>query len=212
MKESESFLKLKFSDSQLSAIREIYFKYFAPKINEPYKGKGFVFTWSEGVFWKSGTGYDVNHNNPGYSVHECDNDTLWDNFSDLLPYMSKTCVVTKMPPGGGMYPHVDRKWRPEAIYIPIMGCSEKCVSKIYDMPLPESDNSTHIKYYPENFLYQYSIVDQPYLTNTHVWHSVQNFSDAERITFGWNFTLDKYYSYPDCVEILRNLSYINDEA
>lgn len=208
MSENDCYIKLKFSDVQLSSIRQLYFKYFDSKINESYNGKGFVFTWEDNIFWERGVGLDLNHSNPGYSVHECVTDSLWDNFSNLLPYMSKTCVVTKMPSGKGMYPHVDRKWRPEAIYIPISGCSDQCVSKIYDIPLPDSQNSTHIKYYPENFLYQYAIVDQPYLTNTHIWHSVQNFSNQERITFGWNFTLDKYYSYDDCVEILEKLGYI----
>lgn len=171
-------------------------------------GKGFCFLWGNSPDWITSKGLDVGHNNTGYTINECDNDPLWQEFQDLLPYMDCSSVVTKMPPGGHMVPHVDRRWRSKAIYIPIEGCSEQCVSKIYDMPI---DTDTQVRLYktefPKDSLYQYSIVDQPYLTNTHVWHSVQNFSDMERTTFGWNFKSAEY-GFEQCKQILSDLGYI----
>lgn len=208
MNPDDCYIKLNFSNDQLSAIRKIFTKWFLPHLTEKYIGRGFVFSWGENITWETGKGLDKNHRNIGYTITDCADDPLWNYFSDLLPYMGKTAVVTKLPPGEGMYPHVDRKWRPEAIYIPITGCTEHCVSKIYDFPLPTTENSTHIKEFPRNHIFEYSIVDQPYLTNTHIWHSVQNLSKIERTTLGWNFKLTENYTYRECMKILHDLGYI----
>ena len=99
MVESDCFVKLNFSQNQLNAMSELYHRYFYPKIkDDAYMGKGFVFIWEDNLNWTMSKGLDVNHNNVGYSVHECSDDPLWSEFSDILPYMGKTAVLTKMPP------------------------------------------------------------------------------------------------------------------
>jgi hypothetical protein len=208
MREEDLFVELKFRPSQLEAIRQLYCKYFSPKIPTDYEyaGTGLVFVWENGFGWKKSEGHDILHNNPGFSVHDCNDDVLWQEFSDLLPHMSRSAVITKMPGRSIMKPHVDRAWRPEAIYFPIEGCTEYCVSEYYDYPKTESKvrQTTKDKL---KATHSYSIKDSAWLTNVHEWHGVRNLSELERIAFGWNFKSIKM-SYSQCKEILGDLRYI----
>ena len=205
MESSDFFIKLKFRDTQLLAIKEIYDKYFAPKIIEEYAGKAFICIWDPAAKWKPGQKHDKNHNHLGYVVPECNDDPLWNEFLDILPYMAMSASLTKMPANAVMSPHVDRKWRPNAIYFPISGCTEQCVSKVYDYPLPNSENSISMNL--SDHIFEYSIVDNAVLTNPHLWHGVENFSNVERIAFGWNFK-PAGHSFEQCKQLLQDLGYL----
>lgn len=205
MEHIDFFIKLKFRDTQLLAIKEIYDKYFAPKIIEEYAGKAFICIWDPTAKWKPGQKHDKNHNHLGYVAPECNDDPLWNEFLDILPYMAMSASLTKMPANAVMSPHVDRKWRPNAIYFPISGCTEQCVSKVYDYPLPDSENSISMNL--SDHIFEYSIVDNAVLTNPHLWHGVENFSNVERIAFGWNFKPDGH-SFEQCKQLLQDLGYL----
>lgn len=208
MKEEDLFVKLKFRPSQLEALRQLYFKYFEPKIplNYKYAGTALVFVWQENIDWKKSEGHDIMHNNVGFSVHDCVGDPLWQEFSDLLPHMMNSCVVTKMPGRSTMAPHVDRGWRPEAIYFPIEGCTPGCLSQYYEHPKTKS-NLRQVSTANLKVLYEYAIYDAAWLTNVHEYHGVKNLTELERTAFGWNFKSINM-SFKECREILGDLGYI----
>ena len=211
MNQEDLFVKLKFRPTQLEALKQIYYKYFLPKIPQDYKYKGtaLVFIWEKNVGWKKSEGHDILHDNAGFSVHECDGDPLWQEFSDLLPYMGKSAVVTKMPGRSVMVPHVDRAWRPEAIYFPIDGCTTQCISEYYDIPKSKTRirQVTNLEKEKLKVTHTYSIHDAAWLTNVHEWHGVRNLSDLERTAFGWNFR-NISMTYKQCREIVGDLGYI----
>lgn len=208
MKEEDLFAKLKFRPSQLEALRQLYFKYFEPKIPRDYKYRGtaLIFIWEENRDWKKSEGLDIMHNNDGFSVHDCIGDPLWQEFSDLLPYMTTNAVVTKMPGRSIMLPHVDRIWRPEAIYFPIEGCTPGCLSQYYEHPKTES-NIRQVAAADLKVLYEYAIYDAAWLTNVHEFHGVKNLTELERTAFGWNFK-SPTMTFKECREILVDLGYI----
>ena len=207
LREEDCFIKLKFKESQLQALNQIYTKYFLPKIDQRYNGRAFVFLWDEDATWETGKGLDKHHSNPGYSASDCRQDPLWGEFADLLPYMNPSASVTKMPAGDVMRPHVDRQWRPNAIYFPISGCTEACVSEYYNLPITASTNS---QAFPSSLwpmaTHTYSVVDAPMLTNVHLWHGVKNKSSFERTAFGWNMAKAKW-TFAECKQILVDLGY-----
>ena len=205
MLQEDLFVKLKFTDSQMSAIVSIYDKYFSPSMPLHYEGKGIAALWGEGAQWERGKGHDRNHSMDGIVSDECRHDPIWNEFADLLPHMSPSATITKMPAGKVMRPHVDRQWRPEAIYFPIKDCTELCISEYYDIPKTYTENSQSIPYFPPP-AYTYAIHDVAVLTNVHEWHGVKNNSEYERIAFGWNMRLK--YSFAECKQILSDLGYI----
>ena len=206
MEAKDFFAKCKFRDSQLEAMRQIYYRYFAPKITAPYAGKAVVAIWQKDGVWETAKGKDINHNNSGFVSKECRLDPLWKEFKDLLPYMSRSASITKIGAGDVMIPHVDRKWRAQAIYFPIEGCSEKCVSEYYNLPKKDTENCQTNRIFPEA-MYTYAVCEDAYLTNVHEWHGVRNLSDVERIAVGWNFK-NPNMSYKDCYNILSELGYL----
>jgi hypothetical protein len=201
------FVKLKFKKSQLDAIVEIYNKHFKDEMPEKYEGKGIIGLWYDGAQWETGKGADTNHKHMGIVSKTCQDDPLWQEFADLLPHMGKSATITKITPNSVMLPHVDRKWRPEAIYFPISGCTEACISEYYELPKINTQNSQSIKYFPKSIA-SYSVTDNAVLTNVHEWHSVRNKSDQVRVAFGWNF-ISPNLSYKECYSILNDLGYID---
>lgn len=209
MKEARDlFAKCKFTTEQLEAMRQLYFKYFAPRMPVSYDGTAAVALWFKGAEWTPTQKADRNHKNYGFVVEEADKDPLWQVFGPLLPYMSKDSVITKMGPGQVMDPHVDRAWRAQAIYFPIEGCTDKCYSEYYDLPKESTENRQHLGKFPPP-VYQYSIVDNAVLTNVHEWHGVRNTADCERIAFGWNFNPKLNLSYAQCRDIMIKLGYVD---
>ena len=208
MDSKDLFAKCRFSDSQLEAMRKIYYKYFSPHMTRPYAGRAIVAIWEENGVWEPTKGKDKNHFNNGFVSEECRFDPLWNEFSDLLPYMGQSASITKMHAGGTMSPHVDRKWRPEALYFPIEGCSELCVSEYYDLPKIETENNQVQHTFPQA-AHTYSVYGNAYLTNVHEWHGVRNLSSIERIAVGWNFASWKW-DFKHCREILGDLGYIDE--
>jgi hypothetical protein len=203
MKLNDLMMELNFSETQLQAIVKIYEKYFEPYMTS-YDGRSIIAVWRPGAEWTPTKGYDLNHNNLGIVSKECIHDELWNEFSDLLPHMSPNASITKMPAGKFMSPHVDRKLRPEAIYFPISGCSDRCVSEYYDLPKNDTPNSQRIGFFPPA-KFTFAITDRAILTNVHEWHGVRNMSNVERVAFGWNMKME--YSFEKCKEILTDLGY-----
>lgn len=191
----EFFSKCCFSDKQLDAIRTLYFKYFNPLINTPYAGVGWAAIWGENTIYPTNKDliFDPLMRIKGAIAREARLDPLWNAFSDLLPFMAQTGTITKLPAGKSMGAHIDRAQRPEAIYFPVDGCTDECISTYYDK------NSQPIA--------TYAVVENAYLTNVHKLHGVQNNSDQTRIAFGWNFKSSDM-SYEECYEILHKLGYI----
>jgi hypothetical protein len=207
MNSKDLFAKCKFNESQLEAMRQIYYKYFSPHMTDTYKGKAIVAIWEQNGVWNPSEGKDKNHFNNGFVSEECRLDPLWNEFSDLLPYMGQSASITKMNPGGTMLPHVDRKWRPEALYFPIEGCSNLCISEYYDLPKTQTENNQVVSNFPTP-IYSYAIEGNAFLTNVHEWHGVRNISNTERIAVGWNFKTFKW-DFKHCKEILGDLGYID---
>ena len=209
MNPDDLFAKCKFSETQLKAMRQIYYKYFASNMPAIYKGRAIIAIWEKDGVWEPAKGRDINHFNNGFVSEECRHDPLWKEFDDLLPYMSQSASITKMPSNDTMMPHVDRKWRPEAIYFPIEGCSKLCISEYYDLPKIETPNNQVIPVtlgFPIA-THTYSIDDNAYLTNVHEWHGVKNLSSFERIAVGWNFKNPRM-SFKECRQILIDLGYL----
>jgi hypothetical protein len=206
LKEENLFMKMNFSQVQLNALGQIYAKYFEQHI-PVFRGAGFVAFWRKGYVYKTKTGVDAGHGNPGICIDDCDDDVLWQNFSDLLPYMAKSAIISKIPPGKGMVPHVDRKARPEVtIYFPIEGCTVDCTSHYYDLPKANTDMAQVNRSNPTP-LYSFAITDNAVMENVREWHSVQNNSQVERVAFGWNMLPE--YSFAQAKTILTDLGYIN---
>lgn len=206
MNQTDLYVKVNFTKTQLDAIVYIYYKYFEPYMPS-YDGRGIIALWYPGATWETGKGQDINHKHIGIVSDECRYDRIWDNFNDLLPHMSRSATITKMPAGNVMYPHVDRQWRPEAIYFPISGCTDKCISEYYDLPKINTKNSQGVGYFPPA-AYTYAIVDSAILTNVHEWHGVKNTSNIERIAFGWN--MSSKYSFQECKSVLKDLGYLDE--
>jgi len=203
------FAKCCFTEEQLDAFRQLYYKWFAPHMPEVYDGTATVALWWPNAKWEPTKGKDVNHKNYGVCVPECAKDPLWNNFESLLPFMAQDAVITRLPPGSTMHPHVDRSWRSQAIYIPIEGCSPECYSEYYELPKTDSPNRQSQKEHPQP-IYKYAIHDNAYLTNVHEWHGVRNTSDKTRIAFGWNFHPNQKQSYVQCRDKMIELGYIRE--
>lgn len=202
MEQRDLFIKCCFSEEQLNAMRELYFKYFHPHMPETYDGLAIVGLWGKRSTWNSTKGFDYDHNNRGIIVPEAQDDPLWEKFQPLLPYMGKHAVITKMSGDSVMNPHIDRLWRPHAIYFPIAGCSEDCYSEYYDLPKQDVMKRQVRGIFPEP-VYTYKIIDNAYLTNVHEWHGVRNTANHERIAFGWNF--ERQWPYTKCRDLLLDL-------
>lgn len=210
MKEARDlFAKCCFTEDQLDALRQLYYKYFAPFMPTKYDGTATVALWYKGAEWIPTQKADVNHKNYGFVIEEAEHDPLWQHFKPLLPYMGRDAVITKMGPGETMHPHVDRSWRAQAIYFPIHGCTSECYSEYYDIPKGETINRQSQTDFPPP-IYQYSIHDNAYLTNVHEWHGVRNTANCERVAFGWNFRPQDKKTYIECRDIMIKLGYIRE--
>ena len=206
---SDFFLKLNFNETQLNAIVQIYHKYFYPHMPEKYAGTGVIALWKTGSTWETGKGADIGHAHKGIVSEECQNDPLWQEFSDILPFMGQSATITKITPGAVMVPHVDRAWRPNAIYFPISGCSDRCISEYYNIPKLPTKNSQSIQVFPKAD-YSFSVNESAYLNNVHEWHSVRNTSNIERTAFGWNFA-SANYSFDYCKNALTKAGYVHSD-
>jgi hypothetical protein len=203
------FAKCCFTNDQLDAIRTLYYRYFAPKVPEDYNGLATVAVWFLNGKWETGKDKDINHNNYGFDVRECDSDPLWaEHFGPLLPFMGKDAVITRLPPNSTMNPHIDRAWRGQAIYFPIE-TTPLCFSEYYDLEKSDTINRQSQTEHPEP-IYQYVIHDNAYLTNVHEWHGVRNTADSVRIAFGWNFNVNLGLSYKQCRDKMIELGYIRE--
>ena len=204
------FAKCCFTEAQLGALRTLYYKYFAPNMPTVYTGKATVAIWYPSETWQTGKGKDTNHDNYGFVDPKIGEDPLWEeHFGPLLPFMGKDAVITKMPGNSTMDPHVDRSWRAQAIYFPIEGCTPDCYSEYYDIPKQKTLNRQSTTEFPPP-IYQYSIVDNGYLTNVHEWHGVRNTANCERIAFGWNFHPKMKWDYLTCRDKLIELGYVRE--
>jgi hypothetical protein len=204
------FARCSFTEAQLNAIKQLYAKWFAPRVPEGYDGTATIAIWYPNGKWETSKGKDVNHRNFGFVDPEIGKDPLWEeHFGPLLPYMGKDAVITKLPPNSTMHPHIDRSWRAQAIYFPVEGCTPMCYSEYYDLPKDDSPNRQSQTQFPPA-IYQYAIHDQAYLTNVHEWHGVRNTSDVARVAFGWNFNPTAKWSYERCRDKMIELGYVRE--
>lgn len=209
------FLKLNFRESQLAAIRELYYKYFEPITeNFQYLGYGITMNW-----YRGNTNESVEHYSDSFKNNEIINgwafpksvsyDPLWQEFEDILPYMSRDATITIMPPMTVMSPHVDRPNRGHAIYFPISGNGPNCFSECYALPKstnPNIRNSTKEAVVP---IYTYNTINNAYMMNVDEWHGVRNMSRQTRIAFGWNTTgAEGKKSFAELRKIFTDLGYI----
>lgn len=212
---SPYFARLKFSDVQLDALRQIYYKHFDPKMPTDYKGAGTAVFWGENDVWPDPISAKFIEYTAirGTVVKEANSDPLWEVFGDLLPHMSTTSVITKMYGPAEMCIHKDRDWRPNAIYFPITVNSD-CVSSYYkvgnsDYNQPEKsvpsvvmDKSKAVE------IASYRIDTNAYLTNVHEFHGVKNYDSDPRIAMGWNFK--ENLSFEEHFKILDSLNLIDN--
>lgn len=206
------FARLYFREEQLDAVRKIYKRYFEPLAPQDYNGSSISVHWYKGFKYKSGENFDRGHSIRGFNIYEAALDKLWnENFSDILPYMNPNGNISIIPPGEIMYPHVDRLWRPCAIYFPIKGCSEECVSEFYHLPNRTTENSQTIQDDTIEPIAWYSVNTHAYLQNVHAWHGVKNKSSITRIAFGWNTSSYPQRPFVELVSIFKDLGYIKDE-
>lgn len=190
------YAKCRFSETQLNAIRSIYEKHFELKMPADYTGTGIVALWMDNAVYPKAEDlkFDPTTSVRGFISEVARFDPLWEEFTDLLPYMRQSATITRITPGSVMLPHIDRAWRPKAIYFPIKDCSVDCISFYYDDNLQKIDS--------------YSVYGNAYLTNVHKRHGIENKSNLIRVAFGWNFK-DHNMSYDECYEILDQLGYID---
>jgi len=207
------FAKINFSKNQLAAIRLIFKKYFEPAIkNFRYVGNAISIDWNT-VDPNSST-YDdafaAGDAITGYRFKEdVANDPLWNEFKDILPYMNRNGSLTVMPPMSVMTPHVDRPYRPMAIYFPISGCTETCFSDFYHLPKNKDPNIRNWTHQIVPALYSYNVVDNAYIMNTQEWHGVRNYSRQTRIAMGWNCRGDEERkTFAELRKVFTALGYI----
>lgn len=206
------FDQLLFRQDQLEALRTLYARYFLPQMPpaELYDGRATIAIWSgdRPQEWRPGQGLDRGHGNQAMLLDHVDKDPLWEqHFHDLLPHMSSHAIITRMPPGKHMAAHVDRVARPNAIYFPISGCSDLCVSEYYDLPISSLTQIAQATHRRPPAIGTYSINTHAYLTNVHAWHGVWNHSGLTRTAFGWNMR-DHTLSYSQHRAILADLGYV----
>lgn len=128
----------------------------------------------------------IRYNDPanmvnGYDAYTSEHDSVWHPAYAKLPQLRPIIfglmaqveavrlggvLITKIPPGGRVLPHVDQGWHPEyyntKIYVPILS-NPQCVNRVED---------EHVAMAPG---------DAWYFNNT-VEHEVMNDGDSERVT------------------------------
>lgn len=205
------FDQLKFRQEQLEAMRLLYARHFLPQMPPAalYNGKGIIALWGDmPSSWTPGQGPDRGHGHHAMLLPHVGEDPLWaEYFGDLLPYMNTNATITRMPAGAEMKPHVDRRERPNAIYFPIEGCTEACVSECYDLPVSRIGTIAQVVDYWPQAIARYSITEQAVLTNVHAWHSVRNRSHLTRTAIGWNMK-GADMNYEEHRTILGDLGYL----
>ena len=208
-----NYYKCSFSEEQLNALIGIYTDHFQnklPKYSE-YKGSGHVATWHNngkkfgGVVDLSIIEQDVLR---WFEVNEASDDPRWDLFSDLLPYMGKSAVITKMPGLSKMEPHIDRDRRAFPLYFPILN-GHLTVSSFYKSKLPNvtSLDSTTSGFRDLEKTDTFVLDGNAFLIDVRKIHGVENLGFQPRVAFGWNFK-DRTWKYEDCIQILGDLGYI----
>jgi hypothetical protein len=211
----ELFAKMNFSKKQLEAIRSIFQKYFEPLTkNFQYVGHAISVDWTkvdpaESVYDDAfGPKDDIK----GYKFkEEIQKDPLWKEFKSILPYMNKNGSITVMPPMTVMVPHIDRPYRPMAIYFPISGCTEDCFSDFYYLPKNKDPNVRNWTHQAVPSLYSYNVIDNAYMMNTQEWHGVRNYSRQTRIAFGWNCQAGpNQKTFAELTQLFTKLGYIKE--
>lgn len=211
--ESNFFCRMKFTKDQLGALTKIYNRYFEALMPKDYNGGSVALYWNRDSNFTINDYLGVHSNVKVVCVKDAYYDPLWEkHFSDILPLMSVNGNVSIIPPGEVMNPHVDRSNRPTAIYFPIKGCSENCLTDFYNFP--KSNSAT--RQTPDIFgkelnpLYSVPISENAILFNVHEWHGVRNLSTETRVAFGWNTKTENVKSYNELKQIFKDLGYIDE--
>lgn len=210
---TELFAKMNFSKKQLTAIRLIFQKYFEPVTrNFKYIGHAISVDWSkvDPTALVYDDAFAPNDAITGYKFKEAVHaDSLWKEFKDILPYMNKNGSITVMPPMTVMVPHIDRPYRPMAIYFPISGCTKDCFSDFYHLPKNKDPNVRNWTHQAVPAIYSYNVTDNAYMMNSQEWHGVRNYSRQTRVALGWNCLAGTgQKTFAELREIFTKLGYI----
>jgi hypothetical protein len=209
--QEELFTKMKFSNTQLDALKTIFQRYFISYIdNFQYTGKAISIFWNVTESSAPSTfnhGWKPGDTNIGVNLQQdTGQDPLWQEFKDILPYMNSDATITVLPPMSVMTPHIDRPSRAHgAMYFPISGCTSNGFTDYYHLPKNQDSNVQHATLDSFAPLYTYTIVDNAFLMNTQEWHGARNMSGETRIAFGWNPKPGK--SYSELRTIFKSLGY-----
>jgi hypothetical protein len=126
-------------------------------------------------------------------------------------FLDTNMLIFKLRPGFATEIHLDGhpnngriKQRPVSINIPISGCNKNGVTEFYSNPeadfyLEERFNVRVIKKDVSPIkTYEYSLLDNPIVTNPQVPHRINNINNTEhRITVSW--TIDLSWSWDDTI-------------
>lgn len=209
------YAKLKFSESQLWAMRNLYWKYVDRHMPPP-RNYGTAVMWIPnglpfgGVVSQDTVAADFML---WLDLPEMASAPEWGEFSTLLPFMGQSAIVTKMPGHSAFAPHIDRDRRAIPIYFPIAGCDSFGASIIYDKAAGQARQG-----YETSGVFQpgrgelreigrFHIDDNAYVMDVRQLHGVENNKSDTRIAFGWNFK-DNTLKYPQVREILGDLGLI----
>lgn len=213
---TQYFKQLKFSAEQLQAMREMVLEHFGDVETNDHNGSvsATAAFWSQEVYDQVWSGsQNQNPDVRGTKAVKLNlamkDDPRWAAFADLLPHMSSTASITRMPAGSRMSIHTDRTWRPIAIYFPIFGNTADAVSRFYsvsDLPANPLGHPQFVSTEQAIEVAQYIDGEYATLTNLREFHDVQNNSSQERMAFGWNFN-SASLTYDQCLQILKDLGY-----
>jgi len=206
------FVKLKFSKVQLTVLCDIYHTYWKKLMPEDYNGGAVAVVFNQNYV------IPKNHYSGVHSNVRVINfytpqiiEILNSVFKDVMPYMSHTGNLSLIPPGEVMNPHVDRADRPPAIYFPIDGCSDLCVTDWYNMPKNIQADRQYVESTSILPTYSVAVSNNAVLYNVHEWHGVRNLSNKTRISFGWNTRIEENrQTYFQVIDTFRNLGYLDE--
>jgi hypothetical protein len=131
-------------------------------------------------------------------------------------FLDPNMLIFKLRPGFATEIHLDGhpnngriKQRPISINIPISGCNKNGITEFYSNPesdfyLEERFNVRVIKKDVSPIkTFEYSLLDNPIVTNPQVPHRINNIENSEhRITVSW--TIDLSWTWEDTINYFEN--------
>lgn len=207
---TDFYRKINFKNYQIEAIKIFYKKYFEEYIPQNYNGGAIFVQWGTNIVSETDHRSGSHRNVRVITNQQAKFSLIWnDFFKEIFPVMCTSGNITILPAGATMNPHFDRSDRPPAIYFPISGCSEECLTDFYDIPKLPGDHERITVINPGDPIYSTAVSTLPILYNVHTCHGLRNNSNQTRIVFGWNTSSTNRRSYSEVIEVFKNLGYID---